>query len=297
MDVRDVDDTGERRSALSSFLRSRRARLTPQEVGLAPGVRRRTPGLRREELALLAGVGVTWYTWLEQGRDIHPSPEVLASLARTLRLDRAETAYLFRLAGGHPLDGEVAAPGDVPAPLLRLMRAQWPAPSFVMDANWDIRAWNPGADALFGLTGRPPQECNLAWVVFGNPVHRARVEHWEEHARRFLAQLRSAYAERGGEATAVGRRLARMIRQVRGEYPEADRWLDEHQVAERSGTEKVIRHERVGVLRIDQHVLLAAEGLQLIVMSPRDAGTEERLRTLAPAPETATATAVTPAPV
>ncbi|MFJ6777447.1 transcriptional regulator, partial [Kitasatospora sp. NPDC091257] len=68
MDVRDVDDTGERRSALSSFLRSRRARLTPQDVGLAPGVRRRTPGLRREELALLAGVGVTWYTWLEQGR-------------------------------------------------------------------------------------------------------------------------------------------------------------------------------------------------------------------------------------
>ncbi|MEU9043783.1 MULTISPECIES: helix-turn-helix transcriptional regulator [unclassified Kitasatospora] len=287
----EVEDAQERRTALSSFLRSRRARLTPQDVGLAPGVRRRTPGLRREELALLAGVGVTWYTWLEQGRDIHPSPEVLASLARTLRLDRAETAYLFRLSGSHPQDGEVAAPGDVPVPLLRLMHAQWPAPSFVMDANWDIRAWNPGADALFGLTGRPPQECNLAWVVFGNPVHRARVEHWEEHARSFLAQLRSAYAERGGETTAVGRHLARMIQQMRGEYAEADRWLDEHQVAERSGSEKVLRHEAVGLLRIDQHVLLAAEGLQLIVMAPRDAETEERLRALAPAP----ALALTPA--
>ena len=107
-------------------------------------------------------MGVTWYTWLEQGRDIHPSPEVLASLARTLRLDRAETAYLFRLAGGHPLDGEVGAPAEVPASLLRLMHAQWPAPAWVMDANWDLRAWNPGADALFELSGRPPQECNLA---------------------------------------------------------------------------------------------------------------------------------------
>ncbi|MET9178757.1 helix-turn-helix transcriptional regulator [Kitasatospora aureofaciens] len=279
-------ESEERRTELSGFLRSRRARLTPQEVGLAPGSRRRTPGLRREELALLAGVGVTWYTWLEQGRDIHPSPEVLASLARTLRLDRAETAYLFRLAGGHPLDGEVGAPAEVPASLLRLMHAQWPAPAWVMDANWDLRAWNPGADALFELSGRPPQECNLAWVVFGNAVHRRRVEHWEEHARRFLAQLRAAYAERGGEATAVGRHLGRMIQHVRGEHPEADRWLDEHQVAERSGAEKVLRHEELGVLRIDQHVLLAAEGLQLIVMSPRDAETAERLRRLAPVPVT-----------
>ncbi|MFF2148121.1 helix-turn-helix transcriptional regulator [Kitasatospora sp. NPDC058190] len=277
-----MNEVEERRAELSSFLRTRRARLTPQDVGLAPGVRRRTPGLRREELALLAGVGVTWYTWLEQGRDIHPSPEVLASLARTLRLDRAETAYLFRLASSHPLDGEVTAAAEVPVALLRLMHAQWPSPAWVMDANWDVRAWNPGADALFGLSGRPPQECNLAWVVFGNAVHRRRVEHWEEHARRFLAQLRSAYAERGGEATAVGRRLGRMIQHVRGEHPEADRWLDEHQVAERSGAEKVVRHEELGELRIDQHVLLAAEGLQLIVMAPRDAETAERLRRLAP---------------
>ncbi|MET8546245.1 helix-turn-helix transcriptional regulator [Kitasatospora sp. NPDC004799] len=280
----DVDDAGTRRTALSKFLRSRRARLTPQDVGLAPGVRRRTPGLRREELALLAGVGVTWYTWLEQGRDIHPSPEVLASLARTLRLDRAETAYLFRLAGSHPQDTGGTAPTEVPAALLRLMHAQWPAPAFVVDADWEVRAWNRGADALFGLTGRPPQDRNLAWLVFGHTVHRARLEDWEGHARGFLAQLRSAYAERGGDATAAGRHLARLIRRVRAAYSEADRWLDEHQVAERAGTEKVIRHEEVGPLRIDQHVLMAAEGLQLIVMSPHDADTEERLRRLAPAP-------------
>ncbi|MGW2249645.1 helix-turn-helix transcriptional regulator [Kitasatospora sp. NPDC001660] len=282
-----MSEAQERRVALSSFLRSRRARLAPEDVGLAPGVRRRTPGLRREELALLAGVGVTWYTWLEQGRAINPSPEVLGSLARTLRLDRAETAYLFRLAGSHPLDGEVEVPAEVPAALLRLLHAQWPAPAFLMDVNWDLRAWNPGADALFALSAGPPERCNLAWVVFGNAVHRARVVDWEVHARRFLAQLRSAYAERGGGTTAAGRRLARLIAQVRESYPEAERWLDEHQVEERGGAQKVLRHEELGLLRIDQHVLQASGGLQLVVLSPRDAETDERLRLLAPVAATA----------
>ncbi|MEV7021761.1 helix-turn-helix transcriptional regulator [Kitasatospora sp. NPDC093558] len=282
-----MSEAQERRAELAGFLRSRRARLAPQDVGLAPGVRRRTPGLRREELALLAGVGVTWYTWLEQGRAINPSPEVLGSLARTLRLDRAETAYLFRLAGSAPLDGEVEVPAEVPVALLRLMHAQWPAPAFLMDVNWDVRAWNPGADALFALSSGPPERCNLAWVVFGNAVHRARVVDWEVHARRFLAQLRSAYAERGGEATAAGRRLARLIAQVRESYPETVRWLDEHRVEERGGARKVLWHEELGALRIDQHVLQVPGGLQLVVLSPQDAETDERLRLLAPVAATA----------
>ncbi|MER7754080.1 helix-turn-helix transcriptional regulator [Kitasatospora sp. NPDC097643] len=277
-----MNDAEERRRELSGFLRSRRARLTPEDVGLAPGVRRRTPGLRREELALLAGVGVTWYTWLEQGRDINPSPEVLGSLARTLRLDRAETAYLFRLAGSHPREDDAGVPDEVPASLLRLMHAQWPAPAFLMDAGWEVRAWNRGAEALFGLSAWPLEQ-GLAWVVFGNPVHRARVVDWEAHARRFLAQLRSSYAERGGDATAAGRRLARLIAQVRAEYPEAERWLDEHRVEERAGAEKVIRHEELGLLRIDEHVLQAPGGLQLVVLAPRDAETADRLSRLGPA--------------
>ncbi|MFB7614562.1 helix-turn-helix transcriptional regulator [Kitasatospora sp. NPDC056181] len=282
-----MSDAEVRRKALSSFLRSRRARLTPEEVGMAPGVRRRTPGLRREELALVAGVGVTWYTWLEQGRQINPSPEVLASLARTLRLDRAETAYLFRLAGSHPREAGIEVPEEVPAALLRLMHAQWPAPAFVMDADWDVRAWNPGAEALFRISRLEPEECNLAWVVFADPVNRARTVDWERHARRILAQLRSAYAERGGDGAPQARRLARLIRRLRAESPEADRWLDEHQVQERAGVEKDVLHEELGLLRIDQLVLRAEGGLQLVVLSPRDAETGERLRALAPAAATA----------
>src|SRR5947209_20590208 len=97
------------RTELSDFLKSRRARISPETVGLPPGRRRRTPGLRREEVADLAGVGLTWYTWLEQGRDIRVSPEVLSAIARALRLEPAERAHLFRLAGHAPPVVEPAA--------------------------------------------------------------------------------------------------------------------------------------------------------------------------------------------
>ncbi|GAA0655585.1 helix-turn-helix transcriptional regulator [Kitasatospora atroaurantiaca] len=267
-----------RRQALSNFLRTRRARLTPAEVGMAPGVRRRTPGLRREELALLAGVGVTWYTWLEQGRDINPSPEVLASLARTLRLDRAETDYLFRLAGSAPLPVEPPAAPEVPAPLLRLVQAQEPFPAFLIDADWDIRAWNPAAEALFEFSHWSQEDCNLAWVVFANKVHRERTVDWERHARRTVAELRAAYGARGGES------LAGLIKRLRAAFPDADRWLDEHEVQERIGTAKDLNHETLGMLRIDQVVLQAPGELHLVVLSPRDAETEARLRRLTPAP-------------
>src|SRR6266542_7103589 len=123
-------DKGEQRRQLGVFLRSRRERIRPEEVTLAPGGRRRTPGLRREEVAMLAGVGVTWYTWLEQGRKINPSDEVLTSIARTLRLSPAETEHVFRLAREHPAPGEQAA---VPPALRRLVDAQ-PAGAILMDA-------------------------------------------------------------------------------------------------------------------------------------------------------------------
>ncbi|GAA4844176.1 helix-turn-helix transcriptional regulator [Kitasatospora terrestris] len=278
-----MSDEEFRRQALSSFLRARRAAVTPEQVGLAPGVRRRTPGLRREELALLAGVGVTWYTWLEQGREINPSPEVLSSLARTLRLDRAETDYLFRLAGSAPRPAPPDRIPQVPAALLRMVQAQAPAPAFVMDADWDVRAWNPAAEALLEFSRFAPADRNLAWVIFANERSRARTVDWERHARRTLAELRAAYGERGGDGAPEAEPLAALIRRLRAAFPEADRWLDEHRVSERAGTEKELDHETVGRLNLDQVVLRAADGLQLVVVSPRDRETAERLRALVPA--------------
>ncbi|WP_354639487.1 helix-turn-helix transcriptional regulator [Kitasatospora camelliae] len=277
-------ETERRRHALSEFLRARRAGLRPEDVGMPPGVRRRTPGLRREELALLAGVGVTWYTWLEQGREINPSPEVLGSLARTLRLDHAETDYLFRLAGcpPRPVDPEPSA--AVPAPLLRVVQAQSPSPAFLIDADWDVRAWNPSAEALFEFSRWSPRERNLGWVVFANETNRHRTVDWERHARRTLAELRAAYGERGGDGAPAAERLARLIARLRASFPEAARWLDEHQVREKTGASKELRHETVGLLRIDQVVLRAPDGFQLVLFAPQDATTESRLRQLAPEP-------------
>ncbi|MEU9128608.1 helix-turn-helix transcriptional regulator [Kitasatospora sp. NPDC048540] len=272
-----------RREALSDFLRTRRARLTPAEVGMAPGVRRRTPGLRREELALLAGVGVTWYTWLEQGRDINPSSEVLSSLARTLRLDPAETAYLFRLAGCQAQPPAVEPAVELPESLVRMVRAQSPFPAFLVDADWAVRAWNPEAEALFEFSRWSAEDCNLAWVVFASQVHRRRAVDWERHARRMLAQLRTVYAERGGDASPGGRRIAALLERLRACFPEAGRWLDEHQVEERAGVEKDLEHEVLGPLHFDQVVLSAPGELELVVFSPREAGTAARVRLLAPA--------------
>ena len=146
-----------RRDELRAFLRSRRARVSPADVGLPDdGARRRTPGLRREELAALAGVGVSWYTWLEQGRDIHPSPDVLDALARALRLDAAERTTLFALARTElPLPGRSgAAPGQDPddgrALLVSLVDALHPRPAYLLGPMTRILAWNPAASALFG---------------------------------------------------------------------------------------------------------------------------------------------------
>src|SRR5579872_1919297 len=138
-----------RRHSLGEFLRSRRARLSPGAVGLPEGVRRRTPGLRREEVAQLAGVGATWYTWLEQGREVRPSVEVLGALARALRLDPAERQHLFTLAGRPLPETRTVGPEHVGEPLKRMLASLTMQPAYVLGRRWDILAWNPAAAALF----------------------------------------------------------------------------------------------------------------------------------------------------
>src|ERR1700735_4310993 len=154
-----------RRDELRAFLRSRRARVSPADVGLPDdGARRRAPGLRREELAALAGVGVSWYTWLEQGRDIHPSPEVLDALARALRLDAAERATLFALARTElPLPESPGAGPDEDlddgrALLVSLVESLHPTPAYLLGPMTRILAWNPAASALFGSPAPLPPE-------------------------------------------------------------------------------------------------------------------------------------------
>ena len=157
--------TDERRHELSDFLRTRRAKIAPSDVGLADGPRRRTPGLRREEVALLANIGTTWYTRLEQGLPINVSADVLAAISRALRLTSDERRHLYLLAG-LPL---TVAPQDeehVSELVLRVLDALDPSPAYVRGRRWDVLAWNKAADALndFSLATGPAR--NLVWRLF-----------------------------------------------------------------------------------------------------------------------------------
>ena len=183
----------DRHHELAEFLRSRRARVSPEQVGLPQGTRRRTPGLRRGEVAVLAGVSPEWYTWLEQGRDIHVSVQVLESLARVLQLDTNERAHLFVLAQGQPPPVEAFSPTIISPTLQQFLNGLGATPASVVDARLNVVAWNTAYCLVFGdATTSTERERNVLWRVFTS-LARQRNEEWEEIARVYVAQFRAEY--------------------------------------------------------------------------------------------------------
>lgn len=183
----------EERKELGTFLSTQRARLQPGELGLPTG-KRRTPGLRREEVALLAGVSVSWYTWLEQGRDISVSTEVFERLSSVLRLDRAEAVHLFALASREP----TAVPTfDEPSDgLLYLVQAIDPVPAYIRNSRLDILAWNPAIGDLFvDYGGLEPHERNTLRLVFLYPPYRNLLRDWEHMAHSTIRLFHAARAK------------------------------------------------------------------------------------------------------
>lgn len=179
----------EQRREFGAFLSSRRARVQPDQLGLPAGPRR-TPGLRREEVAVLAGVSVSWYTWLEQGRDIQPSPEALQRIAKVLQLDRAEAAHLFALSSLKPPG--MATGGGVSAGLELLVRAIDPLPAYIRNSRLDILAWNDAIAALFvDYSLLPAQERNTLRLLFLHQPYRTRIVEWEQMARGMLCTFRA----------------------------------------------------------------------------------------------------------
>src|SRR4029453_7407565 len=179
----------ERRSELTDFLRLRRARVTPEDVGLPANGRRRTPGLRREEVAQLAGVGLSWYTWLEQGRDLKPAAQVLDALARAPRLDTAAPALLFHLARVElPLPaGDY--PREAPPDLAHFVERVAPYPAYLIGPRTDVLAWNAAATAMLGEPTRAPDgRQNLLWWLF--TADAPLTEKRRATARRTLARSR-----------------------------------------------------------------------------------------------------------
>ncbi|UKD51804.1 helix-turn-helix transcriptional regulator [Amycolatopsis sp. FU40] len=264
-----------RRRALADFLRSRRDRLTPAEVGLPAGPRRRAPGLRREELAQLAGVSVTWYTWLEQARDITVSRQVLASLARELRLSETERQHLFSLAEEPPPDREATSS---PQALQGMVDALDPNPAYVLDAHWDFVAWNRAEAALIGDPALlPAGERNLLWLVFAVPRIRALLVDWPGQARNLLAQYRADVAHRAEDPRAAG-----LVRTLREASPEFGEWWAAHDVAPFAGNRRVFDHPRAGVLAFDYVKLSTMDesGRKLFTCLPADSGTAAKLASL-----------------
>jgi transcriptional regulator with XRE-family HTH domain len=190
--------TTTRRDELAMFLRNRRERLTPGDVGLPPGLRRRTPGLRREEVAQLAGVGVTWYTWLEQGRSINASVQVLDAIARTLRLDAAEREHLYRLADVPAVPEEIT---DVlPSEVQLVLDAMVPLPAVVYSGRYDALAWNATYAALFpGLTSAPLGRRNVLWTMFTVPACCSAVGNRDAELRSMVATFRAVFGRHIGE--------------------------------------------------------------------------------------------------
>ncbi|MEU9111410.1 helix-turn-helix transcriptional regulator [Streptomyces sp. NPDC048483] len=178
---------------------SRRARVSPAEAGLPAGGRRRTPGLRREEVAVLAGVGASWYQWLEQGRDISVSPQVLDAVGRVLRLRDAELRHLYVLAGlNPPLPRAEYGADHLRDGLQRLIDGWMPFPAHIMDVYWNSIAFNEAAKLVL-RHGRPGVSSNCLIAFFTDSVYRARALSWERNAPVVVAQFRAAYAQRPGD--------------------------------------------------------------------------------------------------
>jgi transcriptional regulator with XRE-family HTH domain len=250
------------RAELAAFLRMQRTRLTPADVGLVAGSasgRRRTPGLRREEVAQLSGVGVTWYTWLEQGRDITASAQVIDALARVLLLSADQHRHLRELAGLPPPGP--GAPGDDILPLLRLLvDTAAPSPASVYDSHFDYVAWNEAyARVRHDPAALPPDRRNMLWMMFTDAASRARQVHWEQGARAVLSQFRMA-AGRNPEDP----RFAELVSALSQASPEFRRWWAEYPIRYFRPAKIAIRHPRAGVIALQMFQLRLVDQPDLI---------------------------------
>jgi len=275
---RRADGTGQiRRAELAAFLRSRRERIAPEDVGLPPGLRRRTTGLRREEVAQLAGVGVTWYTWLEQGRPINASMQVLGAIARTLKLDQAEREHLYRLAdvpdaaSGGRAAAEICP--QVTPEVQGILDNLSPLPASMLNERFDLLAWNRPYAVLWPLAvSAPLAERNTLWMCFACPdccnpyVNRA------EQLSTLVAQLRGAYGRHVGEPAWTG-----FVRRLQARSQHFARLWAEQDVASHATYLKIFRHpahERLAMTTTSLAVL-AVPGTRVVVYTPADEVTRQ----------------------
>ncbi|HEY7488702.1 MAG TPA: helix-turn-helix transcriptional regulator [Streptosporangiaceae bacterium] len=263
-----------RRAELGEFLKARRARLAPEDVGLPPAPRRRTPGLRREEVALLAGLGVTWYTWLEQGRPINVSSQVLDSVARTLRLDRVEREHMYRLAEATPLRSW-AATTVIPDGVRDVVHGLDPMPAALINTRFDIIESNDAhLDLFWDWHTLPCVHKNLLWCCVTEPLAAERFLNYDEEIPHLVARLRAAYSSHIGDPE-----WEEDIRRLADVSPEFTEMWARHEVAEPALRVLRFWHPDAGVLSFSRTELdvAAMPDLRVSVYTPRDEETRARL--------------------
>ncbi|RDV00876.1 helix-turn-helix transcriptional regulator [Trinickia dinghuensis] len=264
---------------LGDFLRSRRTRLDPASFGLSG--RRRTPGLRREEVAQRANISSAWYTWLEQGRGGAPSAEVLERICTALMLTDAEREHLFMLGLGRPPEVRPRSVDSVNPRLQRVLDSLDASPAIIKTATWNVVAWNRAAALVLTDYGAlPPGQRNILRFLFSNPAVRSKQHDWESVARFVVGTFRADVA-RAGLATEVGDLVDDLCRTS----SDFDRMWRENQVLSHSEGENVKRllHPQLGPIEME-YSLFAVDGrpdLSMLVYTPLQAETAERIRALA----------------
>ena len=262
---------------LASYLRARRERLTPAEVGLPDSGRRRTPGLRREEVAALAGLSIDYLVRLEQGRDTHPSAGVLAALADALLLDGDERLHLFTLAavtaGPELCPTSAAAHPEVSATVRAVLDKLEPTPAFVVDAAWFVVAANSTWERLVRpiglLEGDAP---NLVRFTFLHPGARVAQPDWAAQADEQVGRLRAESLRSG-----IDERFAALVEELTGSPEFAARWATHDVVSDLDRTYRIV-HPDVGELRFADQALALEDGLRMVVWLPADDETDEAVR-------------------
>lgn len=276
--------TAGRRHELSDFLRTRRAKIVPSDVGLADGARRRTPGLRREEVALLANIGTTWYTRLEQGLPINVSADVLAAIARALRLTSDERRHLYLLAG-LPL---TIVPHDeerVSELTLRVLDRLDPSPAYVRGRRWDVLAWNRSADALADFSSATGPKRNIVWRLFRDETSQCRYGDLKSIMRRCVANFRGVAAKYPDDPA-----FTELIDDLRTNSPDFRQLWAEHDVLGSTEGLKRFLHPELGEFILDYTGFeLPGDGdMRLVVMTAETGSESERkLRLLSGRPSLA----------
>jgi transcriptional regulator with XRE-family HTH domain len=274
-----VNPDARRRRELGEFLKARRRQLVRAELDLPPVIRKGPSEVRREEISYLSGVSMTWYSWLEQGRDIKPSRQVLDALARTLRLSAAEHAYILSLAGYSQLQPE-HSPEATPAHVQRLLDALGSLPAYAIAPDWTVAAWNDAYTALYrDLSEVPAADRNLLWLIFTDPYLREMMPDWELINRRHLAQFRAEAGPRLGHPS-----FSRLVKRLL-DASEAFRagWESQDIEGFAAVRQRIFQHPVVGDLHLVQHRLASSDHphLRLVIYTPvLTTDTSERLRQL-----------------